>query len=97
MFELVLFFDFIDTVPKVRQLSCSFLEKENYFLKILFNLDVSTIEVYMARKHSPLKPKERFNIHLKYPKIASDFIESLGVFVGFSFSVLTSSVTAHFF
>ncbi len=41
-------------------LSCSFLEKENYLLKIMTNLDISTIEVYMARKHSTLIPKERF-------------------------------------
>jgi hypothetical protein len=31
-------------------LSCSFQEKGNYFLKILLNLDISTIDVYMARK-----------------------------------------------
>jgi hypothetical protein len=59
-FELVLFFDFIDAVPKTRKLSCSFQEKGNYFLKILSKLDISTIEVYMARKHSPRIPKERF-------------------------------------
>ncbi len=27
---------------------------------MLSNLDISTSEVYMARKHSPLRPKERF-------------------------------------
>jgi hypothetical protein len=37
----------------------------------------------MARKHSPLIPKERFNIHLEYPKSASDFIESLRVLMIF--------------
>ena len=59
-FELVLFFDFIDAVLKIRKLSCSFQEKGNYFLKILSNLDISTIKVCMARKHSPRIPKERF-------------------------------------
>jgi hypothetical protein len=59
-FELLLFFDFIDSVPKIRKLSCSFQEKGNYFLKILLSLDISTIEVYMTRKHSPLMPKECF-------------------------------------
>ncbi len=29
-------------------------------MKILSNLDISTTEVYMARKHSPQIPKERF-------------------------------------
>ena len=52
--------DFIDAVPKTRKLSCSFQEKGNYFLKILSKLDISTIEVYMARKYSPRIPKERF-------------------------------------
>jgi hypothetical protein len=47
-------------VPKTRKLSCSFQEKENYILKILSKLDISTIEVYMARKHSPQIPKEHF-------------------------------------
>jgi hypothetical protein len=70
-------------VPKIKQLSCSFQEKGNYFLKILFNLDISTIEVYMAGKHSPLTPNERFNIHLEYPKSASDFIESLRILMIF--------------
>ncbi len=41
-------------------MSCSFQEKGNYFLKILSNLDISTIKVYMARKHSPVISKERF-------------------------------------
>jgi hypothetical protein len=29
-------------------------------MKIMSNLDISTIEVFMAREHSPLIPKERF-------------------------------------
>jgi hypothetical protein len=37
-----------------------FQEKGNYFLNILLNLDIRTIEVYMARKYSPLLPEERF-------------------------------------
>jgi hypothetical protein len=45
--------DFIDAVPKTRKMSCSFQVKGNYLLKILSNLDNSTIELYMARKHSP--------------------------------------------
>jgi hypothetical protein len=44
-FELFLFFDFIDAVPEIRKLNCSFQEKGNCFLKILSNLDISTIEV----------------------------------------------------
>jgi hypothetical protein len=40
-------------VPKTKKLSSSFQEKGNYFLKILSNLDISTIEVYIARKPSP--------------------------------------------
>jgi hypothetical protein len=49
-------------VPKIslRKLSCSFQEKGNYFLTIPSNLDISTIEVYMARKLSPAISKERF-------------------------------------
>ncbi len=58
--QALLFFDFIDAVPKIRKFSCSIQEKGNYFLKIQSNLDISTIEVYMERKHSPLIPKERF-------------------------------------
>jgi hypothetical protein len=50
---------FIDAVPKIRKLSCSFQEKANYFLKFLSNLDINTIEVYMARKHAPVISKER--------------------------------------
>jgi hypothetical protein len=62
-FELVLFFDFIDAVHKIRELSCSFQEKGNYFLKIPSNLDVSAIEV--------LSCIWRESIHLEYPKSAS--------------------------
>jgi hypothetical protein len=47
-------------VPKIRKLSCSFQEKGNYLLKMLSNLDISTTEVYMARKHSPRILKGRF-------------------------------------
>jgi hypothetical protein len=46
-------------VQKIRKLSCSFQEKGNYLLKIQSKLDISTIEVYMARKHSPRIPKVR--------------------------------------
>ncbi len=52
-FELVLFFDFIDAVPNIRKLSCSFQQKGNSFLKIPSNLDMGIIEVYIARNHSP--------------------------------------------
>ncbi len=43
-----------------RKLSCSFQEKGNYLLKIMSKLDISTLEVYMARKHSPRIPEEHF-------------------------------------
>jgi hypothetical protein len=46
-------------MPKMRKLSCSFQEKGNYLLKNPSKLDISTIEVYTARKHSPQIPKER--------------------------------------
>jgi hypothetical protein len=60
-FSSLILFKFIDALPKIRKLrACSFQERGNYFLKILLNFDISTIEVYMARKHSPLIPKERF-------------------------------------
>ncbi len=44
--ELVLFFDFLDAVPKISL-------KVNHFLKILSNLDISTVKVYMAKKAFP--------------------------------------------
>jgi hypothetical protein len=59
-FELLLFFDYIDAVPKIREMSCSVQEKGSYFLKILSNLDISTMEVCMARKHRSVISKERF-------------------------------------
>jgi hypothetical protein len=48
--KLLLFFDFIDAMLKIRKLSCSFQKKGNYFLKILSNLDISAICLCMRRK-----------------------------------------------
>jgi hypothetical protein len=58
--EQIIFF--IGAVPKIRKLSCSFQDKKkgNYFLKNLSNSGISTFEVYMARKHSPVISKESF-------------------------------------
>jgi hypothetical protein len=55
MFELVLFFDFIDAVPEIEKLSCSFQWNGSYILRIQSKADISTIKLCIAK-----------SIHLQY-------------------------------